>query len=1100
MPAYVHSGSLTAPPPLEGIVHVDTANVPRHAPGSRQASGSSGGQSDVANVLKKNQACLQCRRRKLKCDAARPHCSTCIRSYRHVLRTSAKSNPVLCCDYDDSVHLANGSETAEEQARRHDSNAYKERQKKSVSPSAADGNDDDKEARDNIGNGKKKRKAIGEGRRKRKEDDFEKERDRLTKKIEELQIMLATKQVEGVPRSSADKTSAPWTGSSLFSDQSATTPNTLFNLFTTSNHQRPIIDNQVSNSNAMWGNSSAALDTTDLLAQIHSQATHVNHLVNLGVGQDFSSFMGQLPPMPGDLSRRPSQLNDNSPGNMTSGDSSAGPNILSPSELFNFSPADTTNQWSNLPCDQPPDHSLDLMDAKVEPHKQDWRGVEGFETIDVSAFMAQTHSTASHITNICRSGGNVAAAATKSSTEARVPTSDIPIEMETDMDGLQAGLDAVMQQQLLMDIFWPGWPAKLPEPNVVHELIEIFFDLVPNVPRILHRARFLARMTLPPTHSNFPHSSLIHAICAIAATWCDPGIYIKSTRDRQWAKNEESTNIRRDSGSKTTGDFGLRQITFAKEAVRCGLDTGDRLFDVVRAMIILSRVFIDDARMLECWAYIGLVARMILPLGLSVRSAELSLKSIMLPPPIDALEREERRSTVWMAMYHDTIAGAASGWGSSMSLDELTVGLPVSLEDYELETENINPNPQDIESPDLYLKHPVVDSFVMVAKAIILLNRANKFVRRWKNRRLQPNDDLDGLEKPEHKELVNAITCFQMSFPSSLRNVCKLTPRGKLDNDLIAAHLIPHATIICLYEPFADLDDLSDQPTQRLANACQAVVNIVQQLASAVGGDADRLASVMHSSISVCLVTVARTSLLFLRHALNAGNAASAETYRMDCEMIRLTLSHYGMKSKIGQHHAQLLEYFLDRIINPTFEKLKAHYPDHPRPEAPGLIEGSDMGLHAQITLDIKRGFWRTPKPSPSYTKPPVRSSFSTIPVAYSDPSFPCFSKINPYFPQQAPHVQEKSTAGTSSFRSTPDSNGSNQTIEITQGNVSSASGELRDANMESSSGSGTPIKLAELQEQGNTLWHDQFLHSHTENINSSQALTQPSELIRDDQ
>jgi hypothetical protein len=58
--------------------------------------------------------------------------------------------------------------------------------------------------------------------------------------------------------------------------------------------------------------------------------------------------------------------------------------------------------------------------------------------------------------------------------------------------------------------------------------------------------------------------------------------------------------------------------------------------------------------MLECWAYSGLVSRMILPLGLNVRSAELSLKSVMQPPPADALEREERRAVVWMAMYHDT--------------------------------------------------------------------------------------------------------------------------------------------------------------------------------------------------------------------------------------------------------------------------------------------------------------------------------------------------------------------------------------------------------------------------------------------------------------
>jgi hypothetical protein len=42
--------------------------------------------------------------------------------------------------------------------------------------------------------------------------------------------------------------------------------------------------------------------------------------------------------------------------------------------------------------------------------------------------------------------------------------------------------------------------------------------------------------------------------------------------------------------------FGMRQAMAGKEAVQSGLDSGNRLFDVVRAMIILGRVFIDDTR------------------------------------------------------------------------------------------------------------------------------------------------------------------------------------------------------------------------------------------------------------------------------------------------------------------------------------------------------------------------------------------------------------------------------------------------------------------------------------------------------------------------
>ena len=51
-----------------------------------------------------------------------------------------------------------------------------------------------------------------------------------------------------------------------------------------------------------------------------------------------------------------------------------------------------------------------------------------------------------------------------------------------------------------------------------------------------------------------------------------------------------------------------------------------------------------------------------------------------------------------------------------MSLDELTVPLPVSVKDFDEGQDTMEPNPQDIESPDLWTRHPVVDSFVMVVK------------------------------------------------------------------------------------------------------------------------------------------------------------------------------------------------------------------------------------------------------------------------------------------------------------------------------------------------------------------------------------------------
>lgn len=119
------------------------------------------------------------------------------------------------------------------------------------------------------------------------------------------------------------------------------------------------------------------------------------------------------------------------------------------------------------------------------------------------------------------------------------------------------------------------------------------------------------------------------------------------------------------------------------------------------------------------------------------------------------------------------------------------------------------------------------------------------------------------------------------------------------------------------------------------------------------------LAAVMHSSSSLALVTSARTCLLFYRQALNIGDQAAADAHRVDIESARAALAQYGLKFKIGYHHAQLIEYFLDRASNPTYEKLVAHYPEHPRPGALPLTPTSHLGGAILTALNIKRGYWK---------------------------------------------------------------------------------------------------------------------------------------------
>ncbi|WVF72289.1 hypothetical protein IAT40_007102 [Kwoniella sp. CBS 6097] len=911
----------------ERTVHIDTA-------GSSDSGPSNQGQHpDVAGVLRRNQACLQCRKRKL----ARPHCATCVRSYRHLLRTAPKSNPVLCCDYDDG-----NSHTAELEK---------------GSGSTATGPEEEEN-----GGGKKKRKASGEGKRKKKDEEFEEERDRLTKKIEELQAQLTNQlqpPAEDTTQSSINtQPNRSWSGvSQPFQEPSAAAPSPTAFLEMLSSAASKQAQDASADTGPVWGGG-----PLDQLQTDNVQGFKPMFMFNNAQQQaSRNTFDADISPgITSEDSRRSSLQNPNSSG-ITESDSNSAPSMLSPNGIFNFSPGPSG------PMD-PSQHSLGSQwppiqigpDGLQPSTKTDgpWRAVETIETVLQASMSSFTGPDLDPMPGQDGSG----------------------MDTDINLDGLQAGLDAAMQQQLLMDLFWPGWPMNLPEPNVVNDLIEAFFNAIPNLSRLLHRPRFLARMALPPTHSNFPHPALIHAICAAAAAWCPPEVYEKSTRVKQWQWQEHNTAGMYlppgidTKGQKTAYSFGQKQAAFAKDAVQDGLNTGNRLFDVVRAMIILCRVFIDDTRMLECWAYGGLVARMILPLGLNVRSAELSLKSVMLPPAADALEREERRAAVWMAFYHDTIASAASGWGTSMSIDELTVPLPVSAKEFEEGIETMDPNPQDLESPDLWVKHPVNDSFVMTLKATILMNRVNRFARKWKNRHLRENDDHEGMNKPEFRELANAISCFQMSFPPTMRDVTKLTPKRSFDIDLIAARMLPHAAVICLYEPFADITDADDPSTRRILSSTQAIVSIVQQLASVVSDGGAQSAqrnftSAMHSSASICLVTSARTSLLFLRHALNIGDLAAAQTHRTDCEMIRMALAQFGLRFKIGHHHAQLIEYFMDRVSNPSYEKLMVHYPEHPRPGAPELTPTSDLGICILNALNVKRGFWRiAPQTHPAST------------------------------------------------------------------------------------------------------------------------------------
>jgi hypothetical protein len=114
------------------------------------------------------------------------------------------------------------------------------------------------------------------------------------------------------------------------------------------------------------------------------------------------------------------------------------------------------------------------------------------------------------------------------------------------------------------------------------------------------------------------------------------------------------------------------------------------------------------------------------------------------------------------------------------------------------------------------------------------------------------------------------------------------------------AHMVPHAAIICLYEPFADISDPNDGASRRILSAAQAIVSLLHNISTTLPGNMTYMADILHSNGSVCLVTAARTSLIFYRFALNQQDFQAAEGHRMEIETVRVSLQAFGKRFKVS--------------------------------------------------------------------------------------------------------------------------------------------------------------------------------------------------------
>ncbi|ODN76130.1 hypothetical protein L202_06058 [Cryptococcus amylolentus CBS 6039] len=468
-------------------------------------------------------------------------------------------------------------------------------------------------------------------------------------------------------------------------------------------------------------------------------------------------------------------------------------------------------------------------------------------------------------------------------------------------------LDAAIQSSL-RDLLWPGWPTTLPAPILTRSSVEIFFTTIPSITRVIHRQSFLARLSLPPTHPEFPHKSLLHAICAVASRQ-SAAVYTrtvqedieKSARDAKAAKGK---GLDVDPESLTC--FAEKHAEYALAAIKVNHVNARGLFDMLQAVIVLVHWGQSVARWMDCWYLVGTAARLATCLGLldscSIRlDKSTPYRRSILGYPKDDAEKEERKAAMWFLLMYDVTSSASSGWSGTLPMDEITTHFPAARVDFD-RGGAIQENPQSFVSPDIYFNHPVVDSFVMLSKGNILLSRVIKFVKR--SRGMQAHERSSVADLPEFQQIENDLGILSMTFPPSLRDPVQYMqgPIKTIDADLISAHLVLHVAAIHLHEPFADMQDPTSSSANRLLVEARACLNIVYLI---VSGTAD--VSYMVAPFTY-LFTAARTLALFYNRALETQDEVSARTLYTEIAVFKHVFTSLATRHAVGVRHLTMID------------------------------------------------------------------------------------------------------------------------------------------------------------------------------------------------
>ncbi|OCF34322.1 hypothetical protein I316_03836 [Kwoniella heveanensis BCC8398] len=317
-----------------------------------------------------------------------------------------------------------------------------------------------------------------------------------------------------------------------------------------------------------------------------------------------------------------------------------------------------------------------------------------------------------------------------------------------------------------------GWFDAADLPKIARDhLLDLFFSGMRLFGQEFHVPRFMASLTLPPAKR--PHPCLLYSMYTLAS---------------------------RISTSAPIRSLEPHFYSIASRQLEESIGHADRLLDATRASTLLAIYKYSKARYHEGWMMTGQAARLALSCGLhQIRSSVWKPSSILMenadligmmrhrsyviPAAKDAVEHGERIWTFWSIYTTDRCGSISTQWPPAINDDDVCTPFPRPLHEYELGlvTEDDDQSLSTIYRPSPFhrpLPHYTEKTLISIRlRAISILERSSKLMY------LHPEDGWDtafstsasasSADSPENPNYsgIDDYLIQQMAFAAGLNPV-----------------------------------------------------------------------------------------------------------------------------------------------------------------------------------------------------------------------------------------------------------------------------------------------------------------------------------------